>query len=86
LSTQILKNNINPSRYIRFVNNRITLENAEIRAASISTLGKFGIRFDEVRNQVKSIMKQSFEDADDEVRERALFYYTNLDSANVNST
>jgi hypothetical protein len=29
-------------------------------------------------------MKQSFEDADDEVRERALFYYTSLDNDNVN--
>jgi len=32
-----------PKKIIRFINNRVHLEEAEIRAAAVGTIGKFGI-------------------------------------------
>lgn len=41
---------------MRLINNRINLENSEIRAAAISTLGKLGINNIEYREIIKNIL------------------------------
>lgn len=43
-----------PTRYIRFIYNRVVLENATVRAAAVSSLAKFGINSTDVNFQ-KSI-------------------------------
>ncbi len=61
-----------PARYIRFVYNRVILENASIRASAISALAKFGARVPELRESIVIMIKHSaHEDEDDEVRDRA---------------
>jgi len=41
-----------PSKYVRFIFNRITLEEPEIRAAAVGTLGKFGLQFAQLREEI----------------------------------
>ncbi len=48
----------NPAKYIRFINNRLNLEEAEIRAACVGTLGKFALNFPELKNDIIEILKQ----------------------------
>lgn len=60
-----------PSRYIRYVYNRIILEASAVRAAAVSTLGAFGTQLQELRPNVILLLKRSLSDDDDEVRERA---------------
>jgi coatomer protein complex subunit gamma len=64
----------NPSVYIRFIFNRIVLENAVIRAAAVSSLGTMGYKIKQLREQIVILLKNCLNDDDDEVRERVLFY------------
>jgi coatomer subunit gamma len=38
-----------PSKYIRYIYNRVILENATVRAAAVSTLAKFGALVDSLK-------------------------------------
>jgi len=61
-----------PTKYIRYIYNRVVLENAIVRAAAVTALGKFGITKDpEVRSSVKVLLTRCLDDIDDEVRDRA---------------
>lgn len=60
-----------PSRYIRFVFNRMILENSLVRAAAVSTLGSFATKVPELRKSLFSLLSRSMSDEDDEVRDRA---------------
>ena len=60
-----------PAKYIRFVHNRIMLEKAEIRAASVSVLAKFGASCPSLRSSILVLLKRSRMDEDDETRDRA---------------
>jgi len=80
LSTQILHlvgelgpTSAHPARYIRFVFNRVILENAMVRAAAVSVLGKFGAGCGGLirRSVVVLLSGVCLEDECDEVRERA---------------
>lgn len=62
----------NPSKFIRFIFNRVILENAVVRAAAVSTLGVFAIRVPDLRPSIVSLLKRSLRDEDDEVRDRAV--------------
>lgn len=67
-----------PSRFIRFVFNRVILENAVVRAAAVSTLGAFATRVPELRPSVLALLKRSLGDEDDEVRDRAVLLVQTL--------
>jgi coatomer protein complex subunit gamma len=60
-----------PSRYIRFIFNRVILENAVVRAAAVATLGVFATRVKELRPSIIVLLRRSLQDEDDEVRDRA---------------
>ncbi|KAG5363772.1 putative coatomer subunit gamma [Yarrowia sp. B02] len=63
----------NPTVYIRYIYNRIVLENAFIRAAAVSALAKFALVDDaSVKKSVKVLLERSLEDETDEVRDRAV--------------
>ncbi|KAL2315197.1 putative coatomer subunit gamma [Schizosaccharomyces pombe] len=64
-----------PTRFIRYIYNRIMLENAIVRSAAVSALTKFGLNAEDkfVQRSVKVILTRCLEDADDEVRDRAAF-------------
>ncbi len=75
-----------PARYVRFVYNRVILENSSIRAAAISSLAKFGALVPELREPIIGMLKHSsHEDEDDEVRDRACIALRLLTGKDVSS-
>jgi coatomer protein complex subunit gamma len=60
-----------PARYIRFVYNRVILENAVVRAAAVTALTKFAAQLPTLRSSVTVLLRRSLRDEDDEVRDRA---------------
>lgn len=75
-----------PSRFIRFVFNRMILENSIVRAAAVSTLGSFGSKVPELRNSVIALLSRSVVDEDDEVRDRAVMVLSTLKSYSDETT
>jgi len=78
LSTQILHllgelgpGTTAPARYIRFIYNRVILENSAVRAAAVSALAKFAARCPSLRSSIMTLMRRSLIDEDDETRDRA---------------
>jgi len=78
LSTQILHllgemgpSTSAPARYIRFLYNRVILENAAVRAAAVSSLTHFAAACPELRASILTLLKRSLLDEDDETRDRA---------------
>jgi coatomer protein complex subunit gamma len=61
----------NPGKYIRFIYNRVILENAQVRAAAASSLGKFAAKVPSLRVSVEGLLRRCLSDEDDEVRDRA---------------
>jgi coatomer protein complex subunit gamma len=78
LSTQILHllgelgpSTSAPARYIRFIYNRVILENSAVRAAAVSALTKFAAACPSLRASIMTLLKRSLVDEDDETRDRA---------------
>ncbi|MEE6481754.1 hypothetical protein FKM82_012956, partial [Ascaphus truei] len=67
-----------PSKYIRFIFNRVVLENEAVRAAAVSALAKFGAQNDSLLPSVLVLLQRCMMDTDDEVRDRATFYFNVL--------
>ena len=63
-----------PAKYIRFIYNRLILENAQIRAAAVSSLAKFGASCEDLLPNIMILLERSTTDSDDEVRDRAVYY------------
>lgn len=57
-----------PAKYIRYIYNRVILENATVRAAAVSSLAQFGALVEELRPRVQVLLKRALHDNDDEVR------------------
>jgi len=68
----------NPASYIRFIYNRVNLEKAVIRAAAVSALAAFAHNVPSLHESIVLLLEKCLNDSDDEVRERAHFYYTML--------
>jgi coatomer protein complex subunit gamma len=68
----------NPASYIRFIYNRVNLEKAVIRAAAVSALASFAFHVQSLNESIVLLIEKCLNDSDDEVRERAHFYYTML--------
>ncbi|XP_063610262.1 coatomer subunit gamma-2-like [Penaeus indicus] len=67
-----------PARYIRFVYNRVILENAAVRAAAVSVLAKFGAQCETLLSNVLVLLQRCMMDTEDEVRDRATYYHAVL--------
>lgn len=65
----------NPPRFLRFIYNRVVLENAMVRAAAVAVLFKFATAQPALRASVRQLLARSMLDADDEVRDRAVLYH-----------
>eukprot|EP00245_Coleochaete_scutata_P011586 TRINITY_DN4319_c0_g2_i1.p1 TRINITY_DN4319_c0_g2~~TRINITY_DN4319_c0_g2_i1.p1 ORF type:complete len:907 (-),score=212.04 TRINITY_DN4319_c0_g2_i1:451-3171(-) len=81
LSTQILHllgnegpKTADPAKYIRYIYNRVILENATVRASAVSALAKFGAVVEGLKPRVLVLLKRCLHDNDDEVRDRATLY------------
>lgn len=57
-----------PARYIRYIYNRVILENATVRAAALSSLAQFGAECEELRPRILILLRRALFDNDDEVR------------------
>jgi coatomer protein complex subunit gamma len=57
-----------PAKYIRYIYNRVILENATVRASAVSALAKFGAQVEYLRPRVIILLKRCLHDNDDEVR------------------
>ena len=62
-----------PTKYVRYIYNRVVLENALVRAAAVTALAKFGVgqKDPEVKQSIKVLLTRCLDDTDDEVRDRA---------------
>ncbi|CAN6290123.1 unnamed protein product [Urochloa humidicola] len=67
-----------PSRYIRYIYNRVILENATVRASAVSTLAKFGALVDTLKPRIFVLLRRCLFDTEDEVRDRATLYLQTL--------
>ncbi|KAL0365507.1 UNVERIFIED_CONTAM: Coatomer subunit gamma-2 [Sesamum angustifolium] len=56
-----------PSKYIRYIYNRVILENATVRASAVSTLAKFGALVDSLKPRIFVLLRRCVFDNDDEV-------------------
>lgn len=90
LSTQILHllgelgpTTLAPARYIRFIYNRVILENSAVRAAAVSALTKFAASCPSLRTSILTLLKRSLVDEDDETRDRASIAVSTLEDAMV---
>jgi coatomer protein complex subunit gamma len=88
LSTQILHllgelgpSTSAPARYIRFIYNRVILENSAVRAAAVTALAKFAAQCPSLRASIMALLKRSLADEDDETRDRAAIAVAVLEEA-----
>ncbi|KAG8469572.1 hypothetical protein KFE25_006027 [Diacronema lutheri] len=72
-----------PSSYIRFIYNRVVLENATVRASAVSALAKFGVQLPQLRSSIVTLLLRCLHDNDDEVRDRATLYCSMLQKMEV---
>lgn len=91
LSTQILHllgelgpTTTAPARYIRFIYNRVILENSAVRAAAVSALSKFAAQCPSLRHSITTLLKRSLNDEDDETRDRSALAVTVIEEAMMN--
>lgn len=68
-----------PARFVRFIYNRIVLENATVRAAATAALAAICARCDVLRERIITILRRSLADNDDEVRDRCTLYLAHLE-------
>ncbi|GAX22656.1 hypothetical protein FisN_17Lh149 [Fistulifera solaris] len=70
-----------PARYIRFIYNRVILENSAVRAAAVSALARFAAACPSLRTSIMTLLKRSLVDEDDETRDRAALAVSILEDA-----
>merc|ERR1719482_190868 len=63
-----------PSKYVRFIYNRLILENALVRGAAVDALAKIAMRCPALRRDVLVLLEFGQNDNDDEVRDRISLY------------
>ncbi|KAK7043055.1 coatomer subunit gamma [Paramarasmius palmivorus] len=65
-----------PTKYIRFIYNRVVLENATARAAAVARLAKFGVNAKDsaLQKSIAVLLNRRLDDVDDEVRDQAALY------------
>ncbi|KAG2181582.1 hypothetical protein INT44_008397, partial [Umbelopsis vinacea] len=71
-----------PTKFIRYIYNRVILENSIVRAAAVSALAKFGVNVEDtsVKKSVRILLTRCLDDVDDEVRDRATLYLSLMDN------
>ena len=57
----------NPSKYIRYIYNRVILENSSVRAAAVSALHNFALKIEDLRPSLQLLLQRCINDNDNEV-------------------
>lgn len=78
-------NTMTATKYIRYIYNRVILENSVIRAAAVSALAKFGVYSHDltIKKSVHVLLTRCLDDVDDEVRDRATLYLAMMNNENL---
>jgi coatomer protein complex subunit gamma len=63
-----------PSRYIRFIFNRVILEKPQVRAAAVTSLAKLGLAVPSLTKSTIALLRRCLFDDENEVRDRATLY------------
>lgn len=74
-------NTANQAKFIRFIYNRLILENAFVRAAAVDALTRIAMRCEKLRRDVLVLLQFGQNDNDDEVRERIGLYASVLEQS-----
>lgn len=69
-----------PSKYIRFIYNRVILESPIVRAAAVTAMAQFGASCPALMHNILVLLSRCQMDPDDEVRDRATYYLHILES------
>merc|ERR1712137_1325660 len=72
-------------KYIRYIFNRVILENPAVRCAAVQSLAKYGRACPSLHNRVCLLLKRCFGDSHAVVRESALVHYRVLQNSELNS-
>lgn len=67
-----------PGKFVRFIYNRLILENALVRAAAADSLTKIAMRVPALKNDIATLLECGRNDNDDEVRDRIALYKASL--------
>ncbi|OII74066.1 uncharacterized protein cubi_02868 [Cryptosporidium ubiquitum] len=68
-----------PSRFIRYIYNRLILESSAVRAASIDALVQIALVCGELKEDIRTLLQVCSQDNDDEVRDRTNTYTMIID-------
>ena len=63
-----------PSKFIRFIYNRLILENATVRSAAVESLTRISLNCPEINSNIRVLLETATSDSDDEVRDKVNFY------------
>lgn len=66
----------NPAKYIRYIFNRVILEDPRIRSAAVCSLAKFSQACPDLTENINMLLEYCLRDNNDEVRDRAVYYST----------
>lgn len=62
----------NPTEYVRYIYNRVVLENSLVRSSAVIALSKFALLGDaSLAKSIRILLERCLQDVDDEVRDRA---------------
>ncbi|EGF78626.1 hypothetical protein BATDEDRAFT_35627 [Batrachochytrium dendrobatidis JAM81] len=75
----------NPTKYIRFIYNRVILETSIVRAAAVSALAQFAVHLEDARPRICVLLDRCTDDSDDEVRDRAALFLRILNNPDLSS-
>ncbi|KAH7650326.1 coatomer SEC21 gamma subunit like (beta adaptin) [Cryptosporidium bovis] len=75
----------NPSRYVRYIYNRLILESSAVRAASIDALARIALSCEDIKGDIKTLLHVCSVDNDDEVRDRTNIYSKIIDGRSTNA-
>ena len=70
----------NPSVYVRFLYNRIVLDQPNVRVSALNALTNLALLSNELKDGIKQLIKRSLRDNDLEVRERAAFFLRQIET------
>lgn len=75
-----------PSRFIRYIFNRLILESSAVRAASIDALVQIALVCDDLREDIRTLLQVCSKDNDDEVRDRTNTYSMIIDDKSTSDS
>eukprot|EP00735_Rhodelphis_limneticus_P002751 TRINITY_DN1374_c0_g1::TRINITY_DN1374_c0_g1_i1::g.20050::m.20050 TRINITY_DN1374_c0_g1::TRINITY_DN1374_c0_g1_i1::g.20050 ORF type:complete len:900 (-),score=322.79,sp/Q0WW26/COPG_ARATH/44.52/0.0,Adaptin_N/PF01602.15/3.3e-92,COP-gamma_platf/PF08752.5/2.6e-47,HEAT_2/PF13646.1/5.8,HEAT_2/PF13646.1/0.34,HEAT_2/PF13646.1/0.0012,Cnd1/PF12717.2/82,Cnd1/PF12717.2/11,Cnd1/PF12717.2/2.2e+03,Cnd1/PF12717.2/0.00057,HEAT/PF02985.17/1.5e+04,HEAT/PF02985.17/3.6e+03,HEAT/PF02985.17/53,HEAT/PF02985.17/0.083,HEAT_ len=71
------------AKYLRFIYNRVVLENGMVRAAAVGALVRFAVEAPHLKESAVVILKRCIHDDNDEVRDRAVLALKQLERSDV---